>query len=89
MEEFTTMKDLLKDALVALIYPIVAFYVVRNKNKQDKMDEELQEQRIKFAVVQTKVETLDDDIREIKDSIDKLPERIKSDIKDILNNGKN
>lgn len=88
MEEFASLKGLLKDALSALIYPIVAFYVVRHKNKQDKIEEEIQDHKVKFAVVQTKVETLDDDIKEIKDSIDKLPERIKSDIKDILHNGK-
>lgn len=97
-DEILYLKEAFKYLMIGFIYPLAVYFIkkfnkkhdtyVRDFNKkQDTMQNDIQEQKIKFAVLQTRVESLDYDIKEIKESIDKLPERIKADIKDILRNG--
>lgn len=88
-DDFGVLKEAFKYFLAAFIYPLSVFYMKKFRNEQDNMKSNVQDHKVKIAVVETKVESLVDDIRSIRESLDILPERIKSDIRDILNNGKN
>lgn len=84
----TTILSFVKDFILLCIYPVLAYLGKRIITRAERIEQTQQEHSIRISVNETKTLTIENNINEIKKSIDALPERIKSDIKDIITSRK-
>lgn len=75
---------LIKDVLIFLIYPIVTFLGKKVLENNRMILDKQQNHEIRVSIAESRLDSLSEDIQEIKTSIDRLPDRIKSDIKDLI-----
>lgn len=70
--------DILKTLSSWIIMPLIGglmYFVRKSFNRLEKMEEEVQEQKIKTAVIESKVDDIRDDIKEIKYNVERLVDR--------------
>ncbi len=70
--------DLLKDIIEYAIYPalmVVAFFMRKQIARVDKVESAVSEQNTRLAVVESKVDDIRSDIKDIKRNVERLVER--------------
>lgn len=70
--------ELAKALLYYAVYPLVMgvmYFMKQHMKRVDDIERQLVETKVKTAVIESKVDDVRDDIKEIKDNVQKLVER--------------
>lgn len=70
--------DIAKSIVSWALLPLVGgmtYFIRKNFERLDKMELELQDQKTKTAVIESKVDDIRDDIKDIKRNVEKLVDR--------------
>lgn len=70
--------EVLKTFVTLIVVPLVGgimYFIKKNFKRLDKVEEDMQEQKTRTAVIESKVDDIRDDIKDIKQGVEKLVER--------------
>lgn len=70
--------ELIKEFITYAIYPallVIAFFMRRHIARVDKVEEAVNVQNTRLAVVESKVDDIRNDVRDIKQNVQRLVER--------------
>lgn len=77
-----------KDFLLVCVYPLIVFIGKKFISRAEDIEKTQRDHTVRLSVTEANIRNLTDDMKELKISIDKLPSRIKQDLRDILNGRK-
>ena len=70
--------DIVKGLLYYAVYPLVmgiVYFMREHIKKVEQLDKQVQENKLRTAVIESKVDDIRDDLKEIKENVQKLVER--------------